>query len=76
MQLRPGDRLVFYTDGITEAHNAQGELFGVERLDEVFAACPTCPASELVQGVLDALQRFTGGTTSSDDRTLLIAAVS
>ena len=41
VELRPGDQVVFYTDGITEARNPAGELFGTNRLDEALKACGT-----------------------------------
>lgn len=74
IQLRPHDRLVFYTDGITEAANALGELFGTERLDHVLADCGA-DAQESLDRVLTAVRGFTGGLPPSDDRTLLIADV-
>lgn len=72
--LRPGDQIVFYTDGITEAHNASGEMFGVERLDGVLEACR--PAAEaLIQAVLEAVDAFSAGRPPDDDRTMLIAKI-
>lgn len=74
IQLRPGDRLVFYTDGIIEAANAYGELFGTDRLDFVVGDC-----RDDVQGALEkllaAIAAFTGGHTASDDRTLIVADI-
>src|SRR5262249_49136694 len=37
--LRPGDQIIFYTDGITEAHDAQGDQFGTKRLDDALEFC-------------------------------------
>uniref|UniRef100_A0A7C4LNT9 Stage II sporulation protein E n=1 Tax=Schlesneria paludicola TaxID=360056 RepID=A0A7C4LNT9_9PLAN len=72
--LRPGDRLVFYTDGITEAANAQGELFGTARLDFVVGDCRDDVHGAL-RKLLEAISAFTGGHTASDDRTLIVADV-
>ena len=72
--LRPGDFLLLYTDGITEARGTSGELFGVERLDEVIAKC-TGGARELVEMVLTEVDRFTDRRPATDDRTLLVATV-
>src|SRR5207248_3199353 len=38
-QLQPGDQIIFYTGGITEAHNGKGEMFGTERLDHELENC-------------------------------------
>ncbi len=69
-----GDRLVLYTDGITEAANTHHELFGVARLDMVVADCRDDAASAL-QKLLNAVAGFTGGTPPNDDRTLIIVDV-
>jgi sigma-B regulation protein RsbU (phosphoserine phosphatase) len=74
LRMVPGDQLVLYTDGITEAHDADGRMFGVERLDEAIANC-TLTADGLVESILEALAAFTGGAPASDDRTLLVGKV-
>jgi sigma-B regulation protein RsbU (phosphoserine phosphatase) len=73
--LIPGDQIVFYTDGITEATDPSGRMFGLERLDQVLENCHLS-ADALIQEVLDALDRFTAGEPAGDDRTLLVAKVS
>jgi sigma-B regulation protein RsbU (phosphoserine phosphatase) len=75
MRLQPGDQIVFYTDGITEAQNSSGELFEVERLDRVLSECRES-ASDLIAAVLAKVEEFTGGQPPSDDRTLLVAKIS
>lgn len=74
-RLAPGDQLVLYTDGITEAQNEHGELFGLSRLDKVLEDC-AADASDLLESVLAALKEFTGGEAIHDDRTLLVAKIS
>lgn len=74
-QLQPGDQIVFYTDGITEADNASGEMFGIPRLDRVLAECAN-DATDLMQSVLRTLDSFTEGRPASDDRTLVVAKIS
>jgi sigma-B regulation protein RsbU (phosphoserine phosphatase) len=74
-RLVPGDQLVLYTDGITEAHNEQGEMFGLARLDKVLENC-AIGASDLLESVLAALKEFTGSHPIHDDRTLLVAKIS
>lgn len=71
----PGDQLVLYTDGITEAHNEEGEMFGPARLDEALMDCAD-DASDLLESVLAALKEFTGSQPIHDDRTLLVAKIS
>jgi sigma-B regulation protein RsbU (phosphoserine phosphatase) len=69
--LLSGDQVVFFTDGVLEAVNPDGEVFGSARIDEALAGC--APTSELLlQGVLTALTEFTAGTAPGDDRTLVV----
>jgi sigma-B regulation protein RsbU (phosphoserine phosphatase) len=72
--LQQGDQIVFYTDGITEAHNANGELFGTKRLDDVLENC-TLQAQALLDSVLQAVAAFTAGQPAEDDRTVVIARI-
>lgn len=73
--LRPGDVLVLYTDGITEAMDARHRQFGLDRLNEVLARCDR-DATRMRDAILEALDDFTGGNPAHDDRTLLVAKVS
>jgi phosphoserine phosphatase RsbU/P len=73
-QLKPGDQLVLYTDGITEAHDARGKMFGLARLDKVLENCAV-GASDILRAVLGALDDFTAGQPAHDDRTLLVLKV-
>jgi sigma-B regulation protein RsbU (phosphoserine phosphatase) len=73
--LVPGDQLVLYTDGITEANNPKGELFGLERMDKVLENC-SVTASDLLKSVLAEVETFTEGRPAHDDRTLLVAKIS
>jgi sigma-B regulation protein RsbU (phosphoserine phosphatase) len=73
-QLVPGDQLVLYTDGITEAHNDAGEMFGLARLDKVLENC-SVGAPDLLQEVLAEVEAFTAGRPAHDDRTLLVAKI-
>lgn len=72
--LLPGDRLVFYTDGIVEAFSPLGEMFGTERLDNALCQCAG-GAEQSIQRVNANLDSFTEGQLPTDDRTLLIADV-
>jgi sigma-B regulation protein RsbU (phosphoserine phosphatase) len=72
----PGDSLIFYTDGITEARNHAGEMFGSHRLDEILLSSEGSDADALCQQTIQTLETFTEGRPPADDRTLLIARVS
>ncbi len=73
-QLQPGDQIIFYTDGITEATNAEGELFGTTRLDSVLSECSSEPG-EIIESVRRQLDAHTGGAAPRDDQTLVVARV-
>ena len=70
--LGPGDVMVLYTDGITEAENAAQEMYGEDRLREAIARARTLPAAEIVSAILESVQGFTGNTPQSDDITLMV----
>jgi sigma-B regulation protein RsbU (phosphoserine phosphatase) len=73
--LVPGDQLVLYTDGLTDAQNAAGEMFGLARLDKVLENC-SVGASDLLRSVLAEVSGFCGDQPAHDDRTLLVAKIS
>jgi serine phosphatase RsbU (regulator of sigma subunit) len=74
--LRPGDRVVLYTDGISEAANSSGEQFGEQRLCEVVHAMPRdLSARALAERLLVALREFLGDVEPQDDMTLLVVRV-
>ncbi|RPI80147.1 MAG: stage II sporulation protein E, partial [Planctomycetaceae bacterium] len=74
VQLKTGDQIVFYTDGITEAHSSAGEMFGNERLDHELENC-ALQAQGLLDSVLIAVEKFAAGRPADDDRTLIVARV-
>ena len=71
VSLRAGDTLLFYSDGVTEAMDAEHRQFGCERLQAVFAAPPAPVCADPDQRVMDAIHAFAGETTQSDDITCL-----
>ncbi len=75
LQLRPGDRLAFYTDGITEAIAADGRMYGLDRLDAILSRCGS-DATGLVNDVVADVRAFTEGVAPADDQTLLGVLVS
>src|SRR5436190_1313006 len=72
VQLRPGDALVIYSDGVSEAKKLAEEEFGMERLSAVIKANITSSASGLRDKVESALSAFTGTAAPNDDITLVI----
>lgn len=76
VSLKPGDALVLYTDGVVEAANALGEMFGADRLAQVVASLGRAPAREIVQAAMHSLEHFAGGQPLADDVTLVVARVS
>ena len=69
--LKPGEQLILYTDGVTEAMNEEREQFGIERLKSVILETPQSPA-ELGEQILKAVRTFAGQAEQYDDLTLVI----
>lgn len=72
MQMLPGDTLVLFTDGITEAENTSSELFGYDRLREVTTRAARESMEGMQKAILDAVSEFARGAPQADDITLLI----
>ncbi|MGD1068590.1 MAG: SpoIIE family protein phosphatase [Bryobacteraceae bacterium] len=72
LQLCDGDLLVVYTDGVTEAENAQRQMFGCERLLETIRHDGPAGGHALEGGLLQAIGDFTGGADQTDDITFVI----
>lgn len=78
--VNPGDRVFIYTDGVLEAPNAAGDLFGEARLEALLNHAGNAPLHEVKQAVLDGLIEFVGdgyvnGHFSHDDVTLMAVAI-
>ncbi len=71
INMEPGDRIVMYTDGITEAMNPNGIEFGEVRLAKLLSEYRNLPADHFGKRVLEALDIFTGGGEAQDDITLV-----
>ena len=69
--LDPGDTLVLYTDGVTEAMNAEGEEFSLDRLRDLFTNVPPRNPKETNEAIFEAVRVFAGDTPQSDDITCL-----
>ncbi len=73
IQLDPGDTLILYTDGISEAENSLEEEFGEARLDEKLSGLAGMSADIVLQDVIDSVREFAGDAPQSDDITCLVA---
>jgi sigma-B regulation protein RsbU (phosphoserine phosphatase) len=69
------DRVFLYTDGVCEAPNAEGELFGMERLRTVLDSAARKSVGELIDAVLGALRNHTNDRLDHDDVTFLVLEV-
>jgi phosphoserine phosphatase RsbU/P len=75
IQLLPGELIVFYTDGVTEARNKAEEEYGESRLVETISRCSDRPAESILETILDSVTLFTDGDLESDDLTLVVMKV-
>ncbi len=70
--LRPGDRIVLYTDGLTEAEDASGEELGIGNLAQIVAAAAREEGEVLCAAVVERVERHTGGRPFTDDVTVVV----
>lgn len=75
LTLNPGDALIIATDGLSEARNAEGDLFGYERLLALAADCCQYDADEIAHYLLNTIQLFSAGHEQDDDQTMLVLKV-
>ncbi|MGD9543793.1 MAG: PAS domain S-box protein [Methylocystis sp.] len=75
VELAAGDRLLFYTDGITEAQNRQGDFFGLERLSGSFMQHRGLSPGDLIKAVLADVRAFRGEAPATDDVAMVVAEV-
>jgi sigma-B regulation protein RsbU (phosphoserine phosphatase) len=70
--LQPGDVLVLYSDGITEAQNAAGEEYGLARLKDAVRAAAAMPAESAARHIVESAGRFVDGEKPNDDQSILV----
>ncbi|MBI2266490.1 MAG: serine/threonine-protein phosphatase [Armatimonadetes bacterium] len=75
VKLEKGDLLILYTDGLSEARNKDGEIFGIRRLREVVGEGADLPVKALANKIYNGVQRFTRRQFLEDDFTLLVIRV-
>jgi len=71
LDLDPGQIIVFVSDGIVEARNRVGELWGFERLEQTLCAVSSCEPRAVVEHVRGELTQFTGDVEAADDMTVI-----
>ncbi len=74
VEFSPGDTMVLYTDGVTEAINAEEQPFGEDRLNAILASNAGARAEEIVTAIADAVHSFAGSEPQADDFTILAVA--
>jgi serine phosphatase RsbU (regulator of sigma subunit) len=72
IDVEPGDYMIFYTDGVTEAMDNAHQPFGEERLRRVVKATTGASAQEMLEAIVDAVLAFSGSAPQSDDVTLFV----
>jgi sigma-B regulation protein RsbU (phosphoserine phosphatase) len=72
---QPGDALVFLSDGITDAQNTEGEMFGTERVMDLMLVHSQSSACELADAILAAVSAFQSDTDRFDDETVVVLRV-
>ena len=72
--MMPGDAIFVYTDGVPEANNADGEFYGMERMEAALNTVADRSPEEILQGVRENVAAFTGEAMQFDDLTMLCLA--
>ena len=72
LKLEPGDTLVLFSDGVTEAMDPDDQLFGVPRLKQVLTGMTECPLEQIQKTILEYVENFARGARQADDLTLLV----
>ena len=73
--LAPGDRLVLYTDGLTDRQGPDGQLYDVERLSATLGRHAEAAPATLLERLVADVEAFTGGREADDDQTLLVVGL-
>ena len=75
IHLEKGDRLLLYTDGATEAHNKDNELYGVEKVEKMLEDTRDCSGEETLNKMVDDINSFAKGVSQFDDITMVIISI-
>jgi serine phosphatase RsbU (regulator of sigma subunit) len=74
LKMAPGDKIVYYTDGIVEAMNKNEDMYGFERLNEVVKASSAEDAEDLMNDIIKDVSDFTGAAPQHDDLTIIVVS--
>ena len=74
-KMKPGDMFVFFSDGILDARNRQGELFGRGRVEKIIAECAGRSADCVVDSLFKAAAEHSAGVETFDDQTVVAIMV-
>ncbi|MGD9413068.1 MAG: SpoIIE family protein phosphatase [Desulfobacterales bacterium] len=74
LKMEPGDKVVYYTDGIVEAMNKNEDMYGFERLNEVVKSSTAENAEELMNDIIKDVSDFTGAAPQHDDLTIIVVS--
>ncbi|MBC8098261.1 MAG: SpoIIE family protein phosphatase [Armatimonadetes bacterium] len=72
LQLEPGDLIVYYTDGLTEAQDAAGEFYGEQRLADLILTCAHLSAQQIINTIVQSVDDFCIGMPPFDDMTIMV----
>ena len=72
LQVEQDDRIVLYTDGITEVFNSRGEMLGIEGVREIVRQASALPSEEMKQGILDGVAAWRNGPQTDDVSLVLV----
>jgi sigma-B regulation protein RsbU (phosphoserine phosphatase) len=75
LSTRPGDSVIFFSDGLADAQNPAGEMFGTEQLTELVQQHASLSAGELADFIMAAISEFQNGAEHFDDETLIVLRV-
>ena len=73
--LYPGDVILAYTDGVSEAMNLTDQEWGEQRLLDTAKSCLRLPAEQVIDRIMNAADTFAAGTLQYDDMTLVVIKV-
>ena len=73
LSIGPGDVIVLYTDGVTDAINEADEQFGVQRLLDIVSGCRSLPPEAIIARVTEAVAQHAGAAPAFDDATIVVA---
>ena len=74
-RMKPGDMFVFFSDGILDARNRKGELFGRGRVEKIVAECSASSAASVVESLFKAVAEHSAGVETFDDQTVVAIRV-